>query len=119
VFACSPSSTTPSTTEPPVNGTSVIILANHCRLSKDASRQAEATMNRLVDHCNGVFAHALTFGVVLEPKGTISFTSAGDGGNDEIPMCVATQQLQHRVKLTTACTLDVRFAPTSIVTHSP
>jgi hypothetical protein len=111
--ACSPA---PAPT-PPINGTSVVIIANRCQLTKSASREAEATMNRLVDACNVVVSHPLAFGVVLQPNGSIGFASVGDAGGDEIPVCVAAQKLQHHVRLASPCNLDVRFEPTSIVAH--
>jgi hypothetical protein len=105
--ACSPAT---------IRGTSVVILANQCHLSKKASRAAEATMNRLVDACNVTVSHPLAFGVVLDPQGNIGFASIA-GGSDEIPTCVAAQKLRHNVQLTSTCRLDVRFEPMSIVTH--
>jgi hypothetical protein len=107
----------PSSTQPPVHATSVVIVADRCsRLSKSASHQAAATMSRLVEHCNAV-PRPMTFRVVLEPTGAISFASAGAGGTDEIPLCVASQKLQHHVRLRSPCSLDVRFEPTSLSLH--
>jgi len=101
-----------------INGTSVVIVANHCsHLSKQASREAEATMGRLVDHCNAPVEHPATFRVILDPSGAIRFANVPDAGTDEIPICVVTQSLHHHVRLATACQLDVRFEPTSIVPH--
>jgi hypothetical protein len=110
--ACSPA-TAPSQSP---NGTSVVIIADHCQLTRNASREAEATMSRLVDTCNVVVSHPLAFGVVLQPSGAIGFASVGDGG-DEIPLCVAAQKLQHHVRLASPCKLEIRFEPTSIVAH--
>lgn len=74
-------------------------------------------MGRLVEHCDTVVRHPLTFRVILQPGGAITFASTPDAGSDEIPMCVVTQGLHHKVRLATACPLDVRFEPTSIPTR--
>ncbi len=94
----------------------MVILANHCaHLSKEASQAAEQTISRLVKPCNTVLTEPLTFRVILDPSGSIGFARAkGDAGTDEIPLCVVTQKLQHRVRLKSACMVDVRFEPTSI-----
>jgi hypothetical protein len=113
LLSCSPA----PTPAPPINGTSVVVVADHCKLSKSASREAEATMGRLIDTCNVVVTHPLAFGVVLQPGGAIGFASVGDAGGEEIPVCVAAQKLQHHVHLGSPCKLDVRFEPASIAAH--
>ncbi len=111
---------TPSAPSPPapVEATGVVIVANHCRLTKEASREAEQTLSRLVKPCNTVLKERLTFRVVLDPSGSIGFARAGDAGTDEIPLCVVTQKLQHKVRLKAPCVIDVRFEPTSIAPAS-
>lgn len=98
------------------NATSVVILVDECgKLSKGASRETEATINRLVEHCTTPISQPVDFRVVLHPDKTIEFASARDGGTDEVPICIVAQKLQHRIRLAAACTLHVRLTPTSIV----
>lgn len=116
VTACASSSSSSST--PPIEATGVVVLANHCgHLSKEASRATEETLSALTKPCNTVLKEPLTFRVVLDPSGSISFARAPDAGTDEIPLCVVSQKLQHHVRLKAACMLDVRFEPMSIATR--
>jgi hypothetical protein len=99
----------------PLTATSAVIIANHCNgLSKQDSVRAQQTMNELVEHCDSVPHGKSTFSVVLYPDGSISFASSGDAGSDEIPMCVVSHRLRHKVKLTTECGMDVRLEQTQL-----
>jgi hypothetical protein len=114
-IGCASGSSSSSASEPPIEATGVIILANHCgHLSKEASRATEETLSQLTKPCNTVLKEPLTFRVVLDPSGSIGFARAADAGSDEIPLCVVTQKLQHHVRLKSACVIDVRFEPMSI-----
>ncbi len=105
---------------PPVTAMSAVIIANHCSgLSKQDSVRAQETMNALVEHCDSVPHGEATFRVVLYPDGSISFAAAADGGDGaqaggELPMCVVSHRLRHKVKLTAECDIDVKLAQTSI-----
>lgn len=109
LFACGRSS------PPPVTAMSAVIVANHCvGFSKHDSVRAQQTMNELVGHCDALPHGAATFRVKLYPDGTLSFGPSGDGGTDELPMCVVSHRLKHQVKLGQECDMDVRLEQTAV-----
>jgi hypothetical protein len=92
------------------------VIANHCvsALTREEAKRAEATMNDLVGSCESMPHDAASFRVVLLPGGGMEFASAGDGGSDEVPICVVSHKLQHRVHLTAPCPIDVRLEQTTM-----
>ncbi len=103
------------TSPAPVTAMSAVIVANHCAgLSKQDSMRAQQTMNELVNHCDTLPHGSATFRVMMYPDGTLSFAASGDGGAEELPMCVVSHRLTHQVKLKTECGMDVRIEETTI-----
>ena len=94
---------------------SAVIVANHCSgLSKQDSMRAQQTMNELVGQCDALPHGTATFRVMMYPDGTLSFGVSGDGGAEELPMCVVSHRLRHQVKLKTECDMDVRLEQSAV-----
>ena len=73
------------------------------------AKEAEATVNRLVESCDEVPGRAARFRATLEPGGRIDI-SAPDGSNHGlIPICVLKHRLVHRIGLRKSCQIEVEI----------
>lgn len=86
-----------------------MVLVNGCaHLGVDNAKLAQAAMNQLVDGCGSFTGGRVQFSATLLPGGAIQFVQGPDPAQ-AIPVCVLTHPLTHRVRLQSACTLDVRL----------
>lgn len=79
------------------------------------AKLAEKAMNQLVDGCERFAGPTVEFVARLLPGGAIEFV-ARPGQTQSIPICVLQHPLKHGVKLSSACTLDVKLEGASLTT---
>jgi len=116
-LSCGNSRPDPETPETPgeIHAVTAVVVTNHCAaLTKKDQRAAEITMNRLVERCTEVPHGVRTFGVVLLPGGGLQFTGHADAGETEVPICVVSRLLTHKVKLSAPCVIDIRLEQTQM-----
>jgi len=99
----------PPAPPPAAHTVTAVVLVNGCaHLGVDNAKLAQAAMNQLVDGCGSFNGGRVQFSATLLPGGAIQFVQGPDPAQS-IPICVLTHPLTHRVRLQTACTLDVRL----------
>ncbi len=97
------------------------VVVDHCPEAKRMNaRQAQASIQRLVEPCSKVPGGAAHFSATLLPGGRIELASpSGDPAEGVVPTCVLQNRLAHRMTLTTPCKLDVRLEERLIAGPSP
>lgn len=107
--------------EPEVEGPAIGLVSSEVVLERcpDAKRMsaraAQTAIRRLVEPCSTVPGGAAHFSATLLPGGRIELASPeGDPAEGMVPTCALTHQLQHKLKLSKACKLDVRLEERSV-----
>lgn len=97
---------------PHVQSVSAVVIADQCSgLGKQEAKHAREAMGRLVDGCHTIPHGSAHFIVVLHPGGALQFLEVGPeaGGGGELPMCVLSQKLTHKVRLPAPCKMEIRL----------
>jgi len=77
-------------------------------------RQAQRTIDKLVEACDSVPGGSARFMATLEPGGRIDI-SAPDGSEDgTVPICVLKHRLKHHMWVRKACKLEVQIQEQSM-----
>ena len=117
VSACGGKTVPPAPPPPaaiPAHAVTAVVLANGCAgLGADNAKLAQSAMNQLVDGCGDFKGGRVRFSARLLPGGAIQFVQGPDP-SQAIPVCVLTHPLTHRVRLASACTLDVQLEEGSV-----
>jgi hypothetical protein len=72
-------------------------------------KEAERTINRLVEPCESVPGGSARFRATLAPRGRIEITAADGSSQGVVPICVLTNRLTHRIRVNKPCQLDVQI----------
>jgi hypothetical protein len=80
-------------------------------------KEAERTINRLVEPCESVPGGSARFRATLAPRGRIEIAAADGSSEGVIPICVLTNRLTHRIRVKKPCQLDVQIEERRISGH--
>lgn len=104
---------------PHVQSVSAVVVADQCSgLGKQEAKHAREAMDRLVDGCHSIPHGSAHFVVVLHPGGALQFLEVGPeaSGGGELPMCVLSQKLTHKVRLPAPCKMEIRLEESAFMT---
>jgi hypothetical protein len=80
-------------------------------------REAERTINQLVEPCQSVPGGHARFRATLAPRGRIEIAAADGSSEGVIPICVLKHRLTHKVRVRKPCQLDVQIEERKISGH--
>jgi hypothetical protein len=72
-------------------------------------KEAERTINRLVEPCESVPGGTARFRATLAPRGRIEIAAADGSSEGVIPICVLKNRLTHKIRVNKPCQLDVQI----------